>query len=399
MPLARVRVLAVVMAGGTGGRMGVLADGRAKPALPFAGTHRLVDFPLSNCVNSGISDVWVVQQYEPHSLEDHLSNGRPWDLDRTRGGLLLLPPFQGEESKGGWHEGNADALWRHRSLLREANPDVVLVLSADAPYLLDYADVVEAHLAAKADVTMVTTALGDTDDPSRFGVVITDDHGRVTGFSYKPDEPATDVVTIEVFAYRPESLLDTLADLDREGEELADFGDSLLPRLVAEGKAVDHRFDGYWRDVGIPDAYLRAHRDLLGDQPRLDLDRPDWPVRTMPTARPPAHIADGATVEDSLVSPGCRVQGKVVGSVLGPGVHVGPGAEVRDSVLLHDVVVEPDAVVTTAIADVQVVVGRGAAVGATDSRGDDPALVVIGAKAVVAPGERVSPGTEVPRPS
>ena len=396
MPLARTRVLAVVMAGGTGGRMGVLADGRAKPALPFAGTHRLIDFPLSNCVNSGISDVWVVQQYEPHSLEDHLANGRPWDLDRTHGGLLLLPPFQSDDSEGGWHEGNADALWGHRSLLREANADVVLVLSADAVYLLDYADVVETHLANDADVTMVTTAIGNRDDPSRFGVVTTDDHGRVTGFEYKPEDPSTDVVTIEVFAYRPDALLDMLSDLAGEEEDLADFGHALLPRMVAHGRAFEHRFDGYWRDLGLPGAYMAAHRDLLGDEPAIDLDDANWPVRTIPSPRPPAHIGRSADVENSLVSSGCRIDGRVVGSVLGPGVRVAPGAEVRDSVLLHDVVVEAEARVLNSIVDVEVTVGRGATVGGSEL---ESPLTVVAARANVAAGARVAPGSELSGPS
>ncbi len=190
--MTRTRTLALILAGGTGSRMGPLTQARAKPALPFAGVYRLVDFPLSNCANSGIEDVWVIQQYQPYSLEDHLANGRPWDLDRTSGGLLILHPFTGGD-EGGFPEGNADALWRHHELIAEFDADVVILLSADAVYTFDYRDLVDAHLAADADVTMATTRVDG--DAGRFGVVTTDGDGRVRGFSYKPEEPETDLVT------------------------------------------------------------------------------------------------------------------------------------------------------------------------------------------------------------
>ncbi|HVM02327.1 MAG TPA: sugar phosphate nucleotidyltransferase, partial [Acidimicrobiales bacterium] len=301
-PGARPRTLALVMAGGAGGRMGPLTRRRAKPALPFGGSHRLIDFPLSNCANSGISDVWVVQQYLPHALEDHLSNGRPWDLDRTSGGLLLLHPFTGGD-EGGFHRGNADSLWRHRHLIADLGPDVVLVLSADAVYTLDYRDVVDAHLARDADVTMATTRVKQ-EDASRFGVVGVDGDGRVREFCYKPDEPATDLVTMEVFAYRPATLAGALERLADEQGGLEDFGDVLLPALVAEGRAFEHRVEGYWRDVGTPESYWRAHRDLLDGVTGIDLDDPRWPVRTNGRRHGPARLGPGASVEDSLVGAG-----------------------------------------------------------------------------------------------
>ncbi|MDQ3679490.1 MAG: sugar phosphate nucleotidyltransferase [Actinomycetota bacterium] len=244
--MTRARTLALILAGGTGSRMGALTQARAKPALPFGGVYRLVDFPLSNCANSGIEDVWLIQQYQPYSLEDHLANGRPWDLDRTTGGLLILHPFTGGD-EGGFPEGNADALWRHHALIAEFDADVVILLSADAVYTFDYRDLVDAHLAADADVTMVTTRVED--DAGRFGVVTSDGEGRVRSFSYKPEEPESDVVTIEVFVYRPPALLGTLGELAREGDR-SDFGDGLLPRLVSDGRAFEHRFHRYWRDLG-----------------------------------------------------------------------------------------------------------------------------------------------------
>ncbi len=348
--------------------MGALTESRAKPALPFGGLYRLVDFALSNCANSGIDDVWVLQQYRPHALEDHLANGRPWDLDRTSGGLLILHPFSGGDD-GGFNQGNADALRRHGSLIAEFDPDVVLVLSADAVYRFDYRDIVEGHLASGADVTMATTRVDE--DPGRFGVVEVAGDGRVTGFRYKPDDPAGDLVTMEVFAYRPSALLGTLEELAREkGGELADFGDGLIPRLVESGKAYEHRFDGYWRDVGTPDSYWEAHQDLLAGGPGgVDLDDPAWPIRTTGAHRPPARIDPPASVENSLLSPACRVSGRVVDSVLSPGVVVEEGATVEGAVVLQDAVIHSGARVRRAVVDARVQVPGWATVGRDDPLG------------------------------
>lgn len=373
--------------------MGVLTDARAKPALPFAGTHRLVDFPLSNCANTGISDVWVVQQYEPHALEDHLANGRPWDLDRTNGGLLLLPPFEGREDqdRGGWHNGNADALWRHRALLAEAEAEVVLVLSADAVYAMDYAPLIREHVAFGADVTMAVTRVV-CEDPGRFGVVQVGEDSRVRDFAYKPDEALGDLVTMEVFAYRPEALLDTLGALAAEGEKLADFGHGLLPALVDAGSAFAHRFDGYWRDVGTPTSYWQAHQDVLHGSLLESLSDRAWPIRGAAGTRFPAFVTGDAVVQDSLLSPGCHVAGRVVRSVIGPGVRVAEGAEVVDAVVLDEAEVGVGARVAHAVVDARVKIGPAAKVGAPRGSGD---LTVLGAGAVVPEGKEVQAGDEL----
>ena len=354
--------------------MGPLTEQRAKPVLPFAGHYRLIDFVLSNCTNSEIVDVWVLQQFQPHKLEHHLSNGRPWDLDRTRGGLLILHPFSGGK-EGGFHEGNADALWRHRRLIAQMDPDVVLVLSADAVYSLDYRKVVDRHAAVGADVTMVTTRVDE--DAGRFGVVGVDEEGRVVDFAYKPDSPESDLVTIEVFAYRPQALLSTLDELAGDDGGLKDFGDELLPRLVDGGGAWEYRHEAYWRDVGTPQAYWQAHMDLLAGPertPGFSLDDPEWPVRTRSAHRPPAWVEGSASIDGSLISPACRVAGRVVGSVLSPGVVVEEGAVVERSVLLHGAVVRAGARVEQAIVDTDMEVAAGALVRSDDP--DEPVAVV-----------------------
>src|SRR3954470_22314726 len=213
--MALPKVLVLVLAGGKGSRLELLTETRAKPAVPFAGVYRLIDFPLSNCQHSSIADVWVSVQYQPQSVNEHLAGGRPWDLDRSTGGLMMLPPFQGSE-RGGWTEGTADGLWRQSELIRQFDPDALVVVSSDAVYKLDYREVVDAHLGSGAEVTMVTTEVGP-DDASRYGIVEVGDDGVVTDYAYKPDRPATTTATNEVFVFSPEATLDRLAALRGQG--------------------------------------------------------------------------------------------------------------------------------------------------------------------------------------
>jgi glucose-1-phosphate adenylyltransferase len=364
--MKRPRVLALVLAGGEGDRLAPLTKERAKPALPYAGIYRLIDFPLSNCVHSGITDVWVIQQYEPHELARQLAGGRPWDLDRTRGGLRILHPYLGD-SESGWYEGNADAIYRNREVIADHDPDVLLVLSADHVYKLDYSDVIADQLESGAAVTMVTTDV-PTEDASRYGVVEVDADGKVRRFEYKPDEPAGNLVTTEVFAYDARRLLQTLDEMAKPGDAsgLEDFGHELIPRLVDDGAARAFRQDGYWRDVGTVDAYWQTHMDLLEAEPRLTLDDPAWPILTAGLQRPPARIEASATIDGSLVAAGAHIQGTVVRSVLGPGVVVAEGAVVRDAVLLHDSDVGAGANVTRAILDAAVHVDADTVVEGTD---------------------------------
>ena len=389
-----MRALVLILAGGAGDRMELLTQGRAKPVLPFAGVYRLIDFPLSNCCHSGLSDVWVVQQYEPQSLNDHLVNGRPWDLDRTYGGLRLLSPQQGS-SEGGWHQGNADALFKNRRFIREFDPEVLVVLSADHVYKLDYRRVIAFHEKVDADVTLVTTTV-PIEEASRLATVEADEDGRVQAFSYKPDDPRTDVVSTEVFVYKPDALLALLDRLGKEhGDELPeDYGESLLPAMVEEGKAYEYRFDGYWQDVGTVAAYWSAHLRLVSEG-EPDLDERRWPILTLAVQRPPARVESTARIDTALVSPGCRVAGSVVRSVLGPGVVVAEGATVRDSVLIDDCVIGEGATVDTAILDKDAHVGEGARVGAEGAGSED--VVLVGAEASTADRSRIEPGARVAR--
>jgi glucose-1-phosphate adenylyltransferase len=352
------RILALVLAGGAGSRLKQLTNHRAKPALPFGGVFRLIDFPLSNCMHSQINDVWVVEQFQPHALNEHLTNGRPWDLDRTHGGLQILPPYQGAPESG-WHQGNADAIYRHRRFIEEFNPDVLLVLSADHIYKLDYRDVIDAHLQTKAEITMVTTEVSP-EEAARFGNVDADSSGKVTRFDYKPEQPQSQTATTEVFVYDTKVLLKVLDELaaqaaketkDDDEVALKDFGHELLPELVQRDRAYAFKLESYWRDVGTIESYHAGHMDLLRADSKLHLDDPAWPIRTRGNQLLPARIEASAQIENSLISPGCHIAGRVVNSVLSPGVVVEQGAIVENAVLLHHVTVPSGRSVRRAIVD------------------------------------------------
>lgn len=359
-------VLAIVLAGGAGGRLGTLTDKRAKPALPVAGTYRLIDIPLSNLHHSGFSDVWMVQQYQPNSLNDHLANGRHWDLDRTNGGLRVMAPFEGRAGEG-FADGNADSLYRQAAFIREFNPDLVLLLSADHLYQLDFRDVVKTHLDAGATATIVTTRFDG--DASAHGVVEVSG-GAVTGFEYKPDKPKTDLVATEVFLFDAMHLLETLELLEKEEDGLEDYGDQLLPHLVEHSKVVEHRLEGYWLDLGTPENYHRAHMELL-DGEGMPFDDPAWPIITGSPRRLPAFVGKGAVVADSMLAPGSRVLGEVTHSVIGPGTVVEAGAVVVDSILLDGITVPSGARVHRSIVD------SGATLDADARIGSDDAVTVV----------------------
>ena len=390
--MPRTRTLVIVLAGGAGGRLELLTEHRAKPAVPFAGTHRLIDFPLSNCHNAGLSHVWVAQQFNPISLSDHLSNGRPWDLDRTTGGLLLLQPRLGNDGREGFHRGTADALWRNAPLIREFAPQALVVLSADAVYVQDYEALVAEHLAAEAAVTIVTTEV-DPEDAGRYGVVEVEGE-KVRAYAYKPDEPAGNLIANEVFVFTPAPLLEALESLadDAGDDDLEDLGHALLPLLVDRGVARASRFDGYWRDVGTVDAYWSSHQELLADPPPIDLGDPAWPVLThCADRRAPARVLRGASIHESLLGPSASVAGSVERSVIGRGAIVEHGAVVRESVVLPGVVVRSGAEVVRAVIDDGVEVCSGATVGEADGE-----IALVGLRARVPRATAIPAGGRFP---
>jgi len=378
------KVLAIILAGGKGSRLGILTENRAKPVMPFGGSYRLIDFALSNCVNSQISDVWVIEQYELHSLNEHLSNGRPWDLDRTYGGLQVLPPFENEtDGEGGFAEGNADAIYRHIDFIEEFKPDILIVLSADHVYKMDFRDAIKTHLEKKAAVTMVTTRLPKGESASRFGVVETDKNGRIKKFDYKPEKPDGDLITTEIFVYDAKILQTTLKDLSAKKEKLKDYGDELLPLLVEQENVFEHRLKGYWRDVGTVESYWQTQMELLDEKERLFFDDENWRILTLAAQRVPAFIYSSADVKNSLLSSGCKISGNVSRSVLSSGVIVEKGAEIADSIVLPDAMIEKGVKLKKVIVDAGVKVSKDRAKKIEEVRQNDKnAIIVVGKRKI-----------------
>ena len=406
--MSRRRVLAVVQAGGSGGRMDVLTRERAKPALPYGGVHRLIDFTLSSLVHAGITDLWVSVEYQVASIDEYLSGGRPWDLDSSRGGFRRMVPQTGSgpATEDKFAHGNGDLLLRMARDIEAFGAPTLVVASADHVFAADLDVVVEEHVASGLAATVLTAEVTKREAANNV-TVATDGSGLVTGVEEKPSRPSTGTVATEIFVYSTEPLLETLRSLraelsaHAEGDDsgIGDFAEHLIPRLVEQRQVRALPLDGYWRDLGRPAAYLQGHRDLLaGKVDVFDPSRPlisKWPDRTA------ARVRAGAVVANSLLAPGCDVAGEVVDSVLGPGVVVEAGARVEDSVLFEDVVVRRGARVSTSVLDERCRIGRGATVGATSSSrvARDEELVLagmdsmVGSRATVGAGARLEPGT------
>jgi len=385
-------VLAVVLAGGAGERLSILSAIRSKPAVPFGGKYRLIDFSLSNCANSGIDDVLVLTQYNPRSLNDHIGTGRPWGFDRlTGGGIKILQPYISAESRG-WYLGTADAVRYNLHEIDQSGADTILILGGDHVYKMDYRPMIAAHDRTGADLTIAVLAV-PPEEASRMGICSLAEDGRVVDWEEKPAAPKTDLASMGVYVFTRAALHAWLTS------DTGDFGHEVIPAMLAGGAAVfGHRFDGYWRDVGTVEAYWKANLDLVGLVPPFDLFDRSWLIHTRSEERSPAKLGPEAVARHSLISHGCIVNGAVVNSVLSPGVKVYEGAVVRDSVILLDTEVGPGAVVDTAIVDKFVRVGAGAVVGSGEDRQvanvDEPerlstGITVVGERSRIPPGARI----------
>jgi glucose-1-phosphate adenylyltransferase len=386
------RTLAVILAGGEGARLSILSEERAKPAVPFAGKFRIIDFALSNCVNSDIDNVAVLTQYNPRSLSDHIGSGRPWDLDRSMGGIRILPPYIGRRKTSEWYRGTADAVLQNMSVVDRAPGDVVVVLAGDHVYKMDYSPFTAFHRRRRADVTIGVRRV-PLAEASRMGILAMDEGGRITEWHEKPKQPTSDLASMGVYVFSKRALHQWL------DEGRPDFGAHVIPAMIEGGARVfGYRFDGYWQDVGTIHSYWEANMALLEDRPQLDLYDRDWLIHTRSEERAPAKVGATAQVHRSLVSHGCQVDGMVINSVLSPGVIVGVGAVVRDSIVMFDTVVRQGAVIDRAILDKEVTVGAGAIVG---EGGDltvpnrlapshlSTGITIVGKRAVIPRGVRI----------
>lgn len=384
---------AFILAGGMGSRLCLLSERRAKPAVPFGGKYRIIDFTVSNCVNSGVHDIGVLTQYRPTSLHEHIGTGRPWDLDRSRGGIQILQPSLGT-LQSDWYQGTADAIFRNLVHLRRRRIEDVLVLSGDHVYKMDYNILYAIHAASGAAATVAVTEV-PVETVSSFGILEVDASGRVTGFQEKPRSSDSRLASMGVYLFDRDSLIRWLAEDAELASSRHDFGKDVLPRLVARGERVyAYHFQDYWQDVGTLDSYYQSNLAFLTDPAPLHLDDPDWVIHTQSADRPPVRFEHGARVERSLIANGCVVQGRVERSVLFPGVTVSRDAVVRDSIVMQDTFVGRGAVVDRAILDKDVGVGQGAQVGTGDAVVPNRAcpehlssgLVVVGKGAQLPPG-------------
>jgi glucose-1-phosphate adenylyltransferase len=389
-----MKVKAVILAGGEGTRLATLTAKRAKPAVPFAGKYRIIDFALSNCVNSNIFDVLILTQYRPHSLNDHIERGRPWDLDRSfTGGVQILQPYKGRLDTD-WYAGTADAVTQNLNFVRRGRPDYVLILSGDHIYEMDYDVLVQYHRDKGADATICVITV-PMDEAPRYGILGIDDDMRVNAFVEKPKNPPSNLASMGVYVFTY-SVLEKLLMEDRSNKESSkDFGKDIIPRMVREQMNVfAYSYGGYWIDVGTIDAFWEAHMDLLASPPSINLNDRTWVIHTKSEERPPVHIAAGATVSNSMITHGCAIaEGAIVErSVLSPGVYVGPNAVIRESIILNDAYIEAGARVERAIIDKIAVVGRDARVGQIPDVGE-LGITCIGKNAHVPAGFTIGYGT------
>ncbi|MBI3361174.1 MAG: glucose-1-phosphate adenylyltransferase [Chloroflexi bacterium] len=392
-----MKTRAVILAGGEGSRLGVLTVKRAKPAVPFAGKYRIIDFTLSNCVNSGIFDVMLLTQWRPHSLYEHIGAGRPWDLDRGfTGGVQIYPPYKGRYVTD-WYQGTADAIQQNFSFVKNTNPDLVLILSGDHIYEMDYDVLTTFHSEKQADATVCSLRV-PLSEASRFGILATDADYRVTHFVEKPKEPTGTLASMGIYVFNLRVLDKLLLEDARQRDSSHDFGKDILPRMIAEGYRVfTYPYNGYWADVGTIDSYWQAHMDLLQHPPALDLNDRTWVIHTKSEERPPVIIQEGAIIKDSMITDGCVIApgARIERSVLSPGVYVGPKAVVRESIILTDTYIEAGARVERAIIDKQVSIGHNARVGQIDSQADDLGITTVGKNTHIPNGQRVGRGASL----
>lgn len=359
-----MNTIAMILAGGEGTRLTVLSEERAKPAVPFAGKFRIIDFTISNCVNSGIYGVGVLTQYRPHSLNHHIGIGKPWDLDRTHGGIRLLQPYQ-QRRGNEWYAGTADAIYQNLNFVHTQQADTVLILSGDHIYKMDFRPMLEFHRKNNADLTVgvMPVPLEETD---RFGIMEIDDDQRITQFYEKPkDRDKGNLASMGIYVFDTRMLEKHI--VDDKGKSRVDFGKHVIPSMIEAGERVfAYKFEGYWVDVGTMDSYWATNLALLEPNPKLDLYSSKWPIHTRSEERPAAKLGPQAKVVSSMISNGCIIRGLVTNSVLSPGVYVSPGAVVKDSVIMNDAWIGPGAHVDKAVLDKGVMVGAGAVVGVGD---------------------------------
>ncbi len=387
--LRKKTCVAMLLAGGQGSRLGILTKNVAKPAVPYGGKYRIIDFPLSNCTNSGIDVVGVLTQYQPLELNAYIGSGAPWDLDLTNGGVFVLPPYQKGKS-GEWYRGTANAIYQNMAFISQYNPDYVLILSGDHIYKMDYNAMLNFHIRHGADATIAVREVPWA-DASRFGIMNTDADDNIVEFEEKPKNPKSNKASMGVYIFTWEKLRQYLIADEADKKSSNDFGKNIIPSMLADKQVLcAYNFDGYWKDVGTIESLWEANMDLLSTPMPIDLHDKKWRVYARNPGMAPHYIAKGATVNDSLITEGCEVYGTVNHSVLFAGVTVEEGANVQDSVIMPGAVIHRGAVVRRAIVAENAVVGAGAFVGEAEGN-----VAVVGQNITLPAGVHVTAGQQV----
>ena len=392
-------MIAMLLAGGQGSRLGVLTSKVAKPAVAFGGKYRIIDFPLSNCINSGIDTVGVLTQYQPLRLNTHIGIGIPWDLDRNVGGVTVLPPYE-KVGKTEWYTGTANAIYQNLAYMESYNPDYVLILSGDHIYKMDYEVMLDYHKAHNADVSIAVMPVPQ-EEASRFGIVVADDNGRILEFQEKPKEPKSNLASMGIYIFTWSALKEALLTLSEQSN--CDFGKHVIPYCHEKGETlVAYEYNGYWKDVGTLGSYWEANMELIDIIPEFNLYEEFWKIYTKNDILPPQYIADHSVIERCLIGDGSEIYGEVYNSVIGCGVIVEEGAVVRDSILMQNAVIRSGAVVNKAIIAENAVIGAKAELGVGEEVPNKvkPAvysfgLAVVGENAVIPPGVKIGKNTAV----
>lgn len=352
-------MIAMILAGGQGSRLGILTKGIAKPAVPFGGKYRIIDFPLSNCSNSGIDTVGVLTQYQPFALNSHIGIGSPWDLDRNNGGVSILPPYM-RETGGDWYKGTANAIYQNMNYIDNYDPEYVLILSGDHIYKMDYSKMLDFHKKNNADSTIAVLEV-PMEETHRFGIMNTRENYEIYEFEEKPREAKSNLASMGIYIFNWDVLRHFLIKDEMTKGSSNDFGKNIIPNMLnAEKRLFAYPFKGYWKDVGTIESLWQANMDLLDANNELDIHDHSWKIYSVSPTMPPQYIGEDAAVKNSVVTEGCKVFGEVTNSVLFPGVHIAKGAKVVDSVIMPNTKIKEDAVVVKAIIGADVIIEEAA---------------------------------------
>ena len=381
--------IAMLLAGGQGSRLYALTEFTAKPAVSFGSKYRIIDFPLSNCINSNIDTVGVLTQYQPLQLNEYIGNGQPWDLDRTFGGVTVLPPYQGKNGAD-WYKGTANAIYQNLKYIERYDPEYVLILSGDHIYKMDYAKMLSFHKKTGAACTISVLNV-PIEEASRFGILSSDENNKIFKFEEKPPKPESTKASMGIYIFNKDVLFKYLIEDEHTEGSSNDFGKNIIPTMLGRGEPMyAYEFDGYWKDVGTIKSLWEANMDLLGDNPEFDIDDDNWRFRSRNVAAAPQFIGENAVVENSIITEGCTIEGTVVNSVISANVTVEKGAVVKDSVIMQGTTIKKDAQVLYSIIDEEAVVGEGAVVGADKASAKE--VTVLGMGSDLPAGAKVDEG-------